>query len=506
MGHYFLAILCVLIPEVGENRFILAGLLAFLVAPLAVVCSIKFDLQSNGWSESYFDLLTLLILVHLIPDQWTLALVLGVVIALSPAFSVHSNSHIYYLGAAIMLIAGMTIAALVHKVPDWYLYIALLVAVYPGVIYYANWQMKRANALRAEAQKVESMKLLAGGVAHDFNNLLTAVMGNTELAQLYMEPDHPSYAPLSEVMLATKRAGLLSKQLLSFSGRQAHAYGQYNLGDELTTIADLVKSTVASDITITLDISPSLPAGHGDPTQIQQVLLNLLLNATEASTAPAVVKATAKQQTIDSVTSLVLTIADEGSGIDKELHQKIFDPFYSSKSRGHGLGLATVERIVSEHQGKVQVESQKGVGTTITVTLPIDGNNQEQGQQANTKSNTKNELLIVDDEVSVRNILTRFLEPEGYITHEADNGEQALELFKEKGNKIAVILLDLKMPKMDGWQCLKEIRALNPDIPVVIISGYNPDDEMGATNDTRLHYITKPFLRSEVLKTVAASL
>jgi len=474
------------------------------VAPLAIFFSIKFNPNANGWSEPYFDLVALLILVHLIPDHWTLVLVLGVVLALSPSFTVHSNSNVYYLGAAIMLITGMTIAAIIHDVPNWHLYIALLVAVYPGVLFYASWQMKRANNLREESQKLTGVSILAGGVAHDFNNLLTIIMGNTELAQLSIEQKHPAHRPLSEILIATKRAGLLSKQLLSFSGRQANKFGSYNLEEELLAITNLVGSTLPSDMVLTLEVEPNLPQGYGDPAQIQQVMLNLLLNATEASESTNSIHTRAFQETVDSVTRLVITVEDSGSGIEQELQKKIFDPFYSSKSRGHGLGLVTVKRIISEHGGDVTIKSLKDVGTTITVHLPTIPAGQNASQLPHDMVDTQNtEILVVDDEASVRQILVKFLEPEGYITREAENGAVALKLFEENQKAIKLILLDLKMPIMDGWECLKGIRKISTDIPVIIISGFNPEEEKVNMNDAHLTYITKPFLRLEILKMVA---
>ncbi|MBV1876564.1 MAG: response regulator [Pseudomonadales bacterium] len=496
-GHYLLALVCLLVPSVGEQRFLLAGLLSVVVAPLAIWLDYRYKMSDNGWSEPLFDLLTVVVLVHLIPEAWLFALLVSVVCAQAPSISAQPNSYIYFAVNYIVLLVGMSLAGMVHQVENWYLAITLLAVLSPGLILYARWQMIKASEHRAEAQALETLKLIAGGVAHDFNNILASVSGFSEISLSRLEASHPAYSSLTEVVVAANRAALLSRQLQSFSGRLVSTMETLDMAVEIDIIVGLLRPTIAADISIEVTQSAGSFLVEGDRGQLQQVFLNIILNAAEASTAPAIVIVTMKKAEVGAI---CIETRDSGTGISAVNINKIFDPFYTSKPRGHGLGLASVKRIVTAHAGLIDITSTVGVGTNISITLPAaERLSKPVLDRTPSIKKSKNIILIVDDDVAIRKILASFVIARGYQVIEAANGEDCLKYLSTLGSNICAVFLDLKMPRVDGWQCLEQIRLSYALLPVLIISGFDAVSVSLAEGDEHIGFLAKPFQKQELV-------
>jgi signal transduction histidine kinase/CheY-like chemotaxis protein len=505
-GYYFLALLACLFPAAGEHRLLVAGLMAFLFAPLALFLSLRFEAIRRTGAENYIDLCALVVLIHLLPEVWFEALLVGVVLAQSPVFASQPRSHLFYLAGYLILLPGMLLAALVHGVEGWEMPMAALLVLSPAVLQYARWQTRLRERREEEARRHESLAQIAGGVAHDFNNILTGVVGNAELIEEALEEGHEALEPLADVIHAATRAGLLSRQLLTFSGRQVERFVAFDLAAEIRACEALLRPTLPAGVTVELDIDPVLPDAEGDPNQVQQVLLNLVLNAAEASRPPARVRVRARHDTSGAEPRLVVRVEDEGTGIDERDLQQIFDPFFSTKTRGHGLGLATVRRIVDAHGGTITVRSRLGEGTCFTLTLPCARRERTVVNAMDTESAPlrSHAALIVDDDSTIRVVLDRVLKVQGWNTYAAGNGAEGLERYRAHRDDVDVVLLDLKMPVMDGWSCLSSIREIDPDVPVVIISGYDPAEVEARPehDDAHLVFVTKPFKRDDILRAV----
>lgn len=506
VGYYLLAVLCCVFPAAGEQRFYVAGLMAFLFAPLALFLSLRFEVIRRSGAENYIDLFALVTLIHLLPEVWHEALLVGVVLGQSPVFASQPRSHLFYLASYVILLPGMVLAALVHDVEGWEMPIAALIVLSPAVLWYARWQTRLRELREEESRRHESLAQIAGGVAHDFNNILTGVVGNAELIEEALEDDHEALEPLADVIHAATRAGLLSRQLLTFSGRQVERFVAFDLAGELEACEALLRPTLPAGVSVELDIDPGLPDAEGDPNQIQQVLLNLVLNAAEASRPPAQVRVQARHDTSGAEPRIVVRVEDEGTGIEERDLEHIFDPFFSTKTRGHGLGLATVRRIVDAHEGEISVRSRLGEGTCFTLELPCAQRERTQvgAMDTDTAAMRSHAALIVDDDSTIRVVLDRVLKVQGWSTYAAENGAEGLERYRAHRDDVDVVLLDLKMPVMDGWSCLSSIREIDPDVPVVIISGYDPAEvEARPEHDAEhLVFVTKPFKRDDILRAV----
>ena len=487
---------CCFVPEVGENRFIVAALLAFFVAPLSMWLGYWFSLSDNGWSEPLIDLVTVVILVHLVPGVWQICLLVGVVCAQAPSLSVQIDSYKYYMLNFFILILGMSLAGYVHEVPGWYISIIVLIAVSPGLLFYANWQSNKSDELRAAAQAHESLKLIAGGVAHDFNNILTSVTGFSEIAVQRLDEKDLAYQPVQEVIAATNRAALLTRQLLSFSGRQVADKITLDLEEELQVISALVRASVVADFEIELVGEGKTLLVEADQGELQQVFLNILINAAEApnnvselTNAPSRIKVSVSY---DRKTQQArVDVSDFGSGMSEQVLDKIFEPFYTTKPEGHGLGLAAVQRIVSAHGGKIEVESELNKGTQVSVFLPCTLGVQKKPPPI--VEPLADMMLIIDDEMAIRSILRQYGEARFYDVIEASDGSQGIERFKHNEARIKIVLLDLKMPGLSGLDCIEKIREINQEIPILIISGLDGLASNVSQNERNVEFLAKPF-------------
>ncbi len=357
---------------------------------------------------------------------------------------------------------------------------------------------------RVQAQKLEGLGLLAGGIAHDFNNLLTVLGSSLELAARRAENGKDVSEPLQTASLAVSRATVLTRQLLAYAGRAPVAQRPVDLNDVVTAMGDLLSVSVSRKVALKRVLEAKLPAVRGDPAQLQQVVMNLITNAAEAigdreGTVTLKTESLTITEPLASTRSgavrgpvVRLTVTDTGGGMSPEVQARIFDPFFSTKGSGRGLGLAALAGILKSHGGSIGLESTVGVGSTFTVDLPaldapLDKPAAAPGQES---SKIDLKVLVVDDEALLRRSARRLLEMLGCVVDEAETGRQAVDRVRKTPDAWQVVLMDVTMPEMSGTEAAEEIRRLAPKLPIVLSSGYSAEAE--PTGD-RLFHLAKPY-------------
>jgi PAS domain S-box-containing protein len=336
---------------------------------------------------------------------------------------------------------------------------------------------RRAEQQLRETQKLESLGVIAGGIAHDFNNLLVGILGNASLV-LESLPDNDTNRPfLENVLTASEKAAHLTKQLLAYAGKGRFLNERINLTGLVKEIGNLLRTSIPKSVTLKLELDEQLPSIDGDPSQFQQLIMNLLINGAEAigeARHGTVIVATSAVSK-DDAEYVRLEVSDTGSGMDEETRSKIFDPFFTTKFTGRGLGLAAVLGIVRAHRGTIQVDSEPGRGTTFTVLLPASRNQAAvpPARAAQADLHGAGTVLVVDDEDLVRSMASATLKRFGYQVLTAENGQEAVDIFREHADEIVAILLDMTMPVMGGEEAMRRIRGMRPEARVIVSSGYN---------------------------------
>lgn len=345
------------------------------------------------------------------------------------------------------------------------------------------------------AQKLESLGVLAGGIAHDFNNLLMAILGHADLALMDLSPLSPSRANIQEIETAARRAAELCRQMLAYSGKGRFIIKYLDLRELIEETIHLLKTSIAKNVLLNLDLYPHLPPISGDATQIRQIIMNLITNASEAigehagniriSTGIvqcdyAYLNHLALSGELTEGDYVFIEVSDTGCGMDKDTQSRIFDPFFTTKFTGRGLGLAAVQGIVRGHKGALKVYSEVGKGTTFKVLFPAvktESDIPQKGKKgAPAEWKAHGIILLVDDESMVRSIAGEILERIGFQVIPACDGREAVEIYRQQPEDISAVLLDLTMPQMDGEETLRELRKINHDVRVVLSSGYNKQE------------------------------
>ena len=375
-----------------------------------------------------------------------------------------------------------------------------------------------------QAQKLQSLGLLAGGVAHDFNNLLVGVIGNASLAQESLPPEHPAAELLDGVLKSGEQAAHLTRQMLAYSGRGKFVVEALNLSALIPEMCGLVRPSIPKKIALKFDLEQSLPAIEADRGQVEQVFMNLALNAAEAigSHEGLISIGTGVQDVDEAYTRLhpelaelaagkyvCLEVRDTGCGMDEATRAKIFDPFFSTKFIGRGLGLAAVSGIVRGHQGAIEARSAPGQGSCFTVLFPAAERAAESPVAVSraVEFEGAGTVLVVDDEQIVREMAKRALERHGYTVLVADSGAAAIDVFRRHPGEIAVVLLDLSMPGMSGEETLPELRKIRPKFEVVVSSGYSESEAMTLFHGQRVSgFVQKPYTSKGIAEKVKACL
>jgi PAS domain S-box-containing protein len=364
------------------------------------------------------------------------------------------------------------------------------------VIAFRDVTEKRALERQVQqAQKMESLGVLAGGIAHDFNNLLTVVLGNAELALKGVPPMSPARENLAEITIAARRAADLSRQMLAYAGKASFARERVGMRDLVEEMAHLLQAAISKKAVLKLNLERGVPPVQADPSQIRQIVMNLIINASEAigdrsgvitvslSASQCEEEYLQKTELHDDLAPglyVRLEVTDTGIGMDAKTRSRIFEPFFSTKFTGRGLGLAAVLGIVRAHKGALKVYSELGKGTTFKILFPAltEGADAARSPESSPLADWrgKGTILLVDDEESLIALGARMLEHLGFTVLTAADGRQAVQLYREKGETIDLVLMDLTMPHMDGAEAFGELRRLNPEVRVVLASGYSHED------------------------------
>ncbi len=390
----------------------------------------------------------------------------------------------------------------------------------------AEEENARLVAQMLHAQKLESLGLLAGGIAHDFNNLLTCVLGNAELGHAGLPPDSPVHDRLAQIETAARRAAEMAGQMLAYSGQGRLTVRRMDISATVREMASLLRSSIRKTSVLDLRLADGIPAIEADASQLQQVVLNLITNAAEAIAGqPGTI--TLRTARVEADRTLLdrfqmaenlpegsyvgLDVTDTGCGMTGETLSRMFDPYFTTKFTGRGLGLAAVLGIVRGHRGALRVVSAPGEGTSFTVLFPAAGPpapaaDPKRGYDVDRRA-LSGAVLVVDDEDSVREVAASMLRELGLSVVTARDGLEAVEAFRARPDSIRLVLLDVTMPRMGGEDAFREIRRIRGDVPVILSSGYalhaqqNRLAEIGASK-----FIQKPYAMAELADAVRASL
>jgi PAS domain S-box-containing protein len=383
----------------------------------------------------------------------------------------------------------------------------------------------RLQAQILHAQKLESLGVLAGGIAHDFNNLLTGILGNADLGLMGVQPGSPTHSCLRAIKTTSERAADLSRQMLAYSGKGSFIIGPIDLNDVVREMGHLLEVSVSKKAVLRYQLASDLPPIVADATQVRQVIMNLITNASDAigesegviSISTGVVPCTRA----DLATSYLddrlpegqyvfLTVEDTGTGMDAQTLQRIFDPFFTTKFTGRGLGLAAALGIVRGHKGAVQVESEVGRGTRFRILLPVAGEPARVGEKAEAHASDARQtgtVLLVDDEAAIRDIGARMLEQAGLTVVTAADGLEAVEFLRQHPHEVSCVLLDLSMPHMGGEETFRELRLVRGDIPVVLSSGYSEQEVVSRFAGQGIAgFVQKPYLVAQLVAEVGAAM
>jgi two-component system cell cycle sensor histidine kinase/response regulator CckA len=387
----------------------------------------------------------------------------------------------------------------------------------------AEEERARIHEKMLQRQKLESLGVLAGGIAHDFNNLLTVIQGNAAVALARVPEGHPARELIDDILKAGQRATDLTRQMLAYSGKGRFQIGPIDLRQQVSEIAALLRTSVSKKVLLRVDNPSYLPAVQGDASQLQQVIMNLVLNAAEAvGNADGEVAVRVAEEEIggDGGGDLVgreslppgryvrLTVEDTGAGMDAHIVPRIFDPFFTTKTTGRGLGLAAVLGIVRSHGGALRIRSKPGEGTCFEVLLPAAGARAQPPLTADAAAQQGHgTVLVIDDESTVRTATGRMLSLLGYDVLEAPDGEQGLEIFRLLNGAVDAVLLDLTMPGLSGEETLQLLRQVEPEVQVVVFSGYAEDDVARRLQPLQpAAILAKPFTRQQLAAALQTAL
>lgn len=372
-----------------------------------------------------------------------------------------------------------------------------------------------------DTQKLESLGLLAGGIAHDFNNLLTTIMGSASLASLELPSGSPIQEHLTRIDDGSVQAANLCKQLLAYSGKGRFIVKNLSLNQIIEESMHLLQISISKKAVLAYDLYDRIPAIEADPTQIRQILMNLVINASEAiGDASGVINISTGLTRVDQDylsgtivmdelpdgTYASLEVSDTGCGMSPEVVKKVFDPFFTTKFSGRGLGLAAVIGIVRGHNGAIKVYSESSRGTAFKLLFPIvPGEIDFLSQKPNEPVLNQRQgcVLIVDDEESIRTMVAQMVQKLGFDLEMAPDGREAVEMFRKNPTKYEVVLMDLTMPHMNGELAFGKMRKINADIPIILMSGFNEEQASARFKGKGLSgFVEKPFSFSTLVELI----
>jgi len=373
-------------------------------------------------------------------------------------------------------------------------------------------ERRRFNDRLQQTQKLESLGVLAGGIAHDFNNLLTGIMGNASIVLDDLPSGSPGRENLEAVMKASERAAVLTRQLLAYAGKGRFVIEPLTLSEVAREITSLLQTSIPRTVELRLQLQEDVPSIEGDAAQIQQLVMNLVINAAEAveegqtetvwiitrlgQVSQAYINQMISPNGVAPGKYVTLEVRDAGCGMDAETLSRIFDPFFTTKFTGRGLGLAAVTGMVRGHKGALHVESTPGKGSCFKVLFPVTTEAAASIVPSSQEKSLAGDetILVIDDEDTVRQAAKSALESYGYRVVVATNGKEGVRLFQELAGQIDAVLLDMTMPVMSGEEALARLKDIQTDIPVVLSSGYNEADATRRfTGKGLAGFIQKPY-------------
>ncbi|MFA6242093.1 MAG: PAS domain S-box protein [Candidatus Hydrogenedentales bacterium] len=375
-------------------------------------------------------------------------------------------------------------------------------------------------------QKLESLGVLAGGIAHDFNNLLLLVLGNADLALNELPPMSPARESLAEIEKAACQAADLCRQMLAYAGKGKFVLESIRVNELIEEMAHLLNASIGKKAILNLDLGKDLPPLEGDPSQIRQIVMNLITNASEAigdesgviTVSTGAMECTQEylqEMSFEGIpeegTYVYIDVSDTGCGMDQETMQRIFEPFFTTKFTGRGLGMAAVLGIVRGHKGAIRIYSEPGRGTTFKVLFPALLLSPT-AAVASTQSESNDwrghgRILLVDDEPQIRALGKRMLEKLGFEVITAGDGREAVESFRERKEFLDLVLLDLTMPIMGGEEAFHELRSIAPGIRIVISSGYTEHEVAGRFAGEEIDgFVQKPYVLTVLRDCIRAAL
>ncbi|GFE60731.1 response regulator [Geobacter sp. AOG2] len=355
-------------------------------------------------------------------------------------------------------------------------------------------QHRRMEVQMLHVQKLESLGVLAGGIAHDFNNILMAILGNADLAMMRLSPASPACENIDQIEKAARRAADLARQMLAYSGKGHFVIESLNVNNVIEEMTHMLEVSISKKAMLRFNLAQNLPNIEVDATQLRQVIMNLVINASEAIGERSGViaistgavdcdRAYLSEMWIDDRLPeglyIYLEIADTGCGMDKETVSKIFDPFFTTKFTGRGLGMAAVLGIIRGHRGAIKTYSEKNKGTTFKILLPASPSPESRSavlSHDNEFLKGSGTVLLVDDEETIRALGKDMLQFLGYHVLTAVDGRDSLDIFRRSKDDIVCVILDLTMPHMDGEQTFRELRRIRSDVRVLMSSGYNEQE------------------------------
>lgn len=358
-----------------------------------------------------------------------------------------------------------------------------------------------------QAQKMESLGLLAGGVAHDFNNLLVGVLGNAGLAREVLPAGNPAEAYLDAIEIAGQRASELANQMLSYAGRASYELKPVDLAALLQEMLALLAASIPRTVRIDLQVLSEGTIIDADATQLRQVIMNLVTNAAQAiGNEPGLLSLAVDEAQLEGRNAIMLRISDDGCGMTPEVRARLFDPFYSTKKSGRGLGLAAVLGIVRGHGGEIEVETQPGAGTSFRIRLPRSAATvlrEHTPRPRLERVRSPGRVLLIDDEELVRNLGQRIIERMGLDVVEAADGQEGLQRFLAEPDSWAALVIDMTMPKLSGVEVYEAVRAKCPTVPILLSSGRPPSELPGGGTDEGLAFIAKPYRTQDFVDALA---
>lgn len=381
----------------------------------------------------------------------------------------------------------------------------------------AETALRQSELQLRQAQKMEAVGRLAGGVAHDFNNLLTVIMGHSQVLLNEMGPDHPQRSKIEEMQKAGERATALVRQLLSFSRKQPSEPKVLNVNAALADIESMMRKLVGADIDLALKLSPENLRVMVEPSQLEQIIINLVVNARDAmpNGGQLLIETGASQlvgtpayhlRPLPPGSYVRLSVSDTGCGMFPEVQAHIFEPFFTTKEegKGTGLGLSTVFGIVTQSGGGLDVTSVIGRGTRFDVYLPsatVELKNRPNHDLIRPSLGGQETILLVEDDAGVRQLLRDELRKMGYRVFEAKHGLEACLVGTQQMGELQLLLTDVVMPGMSGTELAKHLRVIKPELKLLFISGYSDDVNIGA-GDPASAYLQKPFTLETLARTI----